>query len=127
MAYSESDTPFFNLPRFYYGKNLENRLLKLELKEKPGTRFQYNSRETQLLALILERVLHTKTITEYMQEKLWEPLGMEYDGLWSMDHAHHGLEKVFCSLGATARDFAKFGKLYLHNGNWDGVQLVPSD
>ena len=127
MAHTESDTPFANVPRFYYGKNLEKRLVKLELKEKPGTRFEYNSGETQLLGLILERALKTKTITEYMQEKIWEPLGMEYSGLWSMDHADHGLEKVFCCLGATARDFAKFGRLYLKMGNWNGAQLVPRD
>ncbi|MFX0556481.1 serine hydrolase domain-containing protein [Maribacter sp. CXY002] len=125
MAYTETDTPFSNLPRFYYGKNLKKRLFKLRLKEKPGSRFQYNSGESQLLGLILERALKTQTITEYMQDKIWEPLGMEYSGLWSLDRADHGLEKVFCCLGATARDFAKFGRLYLHKGNWNGEQLVP--
>ncbi len=57
-----------------------------------------------------------------MQERLWEPLGMEYDGLWSTDDK--GLEKTFCCISARARDYAKFGRLYLHKGNWNGKQIV---
>ncbi|MBI3772544.1 MAG: serine hydrolase [Gammaproteobacteria bacterium] len=60
-----------------------------------------------------------------MQERLWQPLGMEYDGIWSIDHAPDGLEKTGCCLAATARDFAKFGRLYLNKGQWNGQRIVP--
>ena len=36
-------------------------------------------------------------------------------------------EKVFCCLSARAKDFAKFGRLYLHKGNWNGKQIVSED
>ena len=52
---------------------------------RPLLRFEYVSGNTQLLGLILERALKSKTVTQYFQEKLWIPLGMEYDDSWSID------------------------------------------
>jgi CubicO group peptidase (beta-lactamase class C family) len=124
MDYVENDNPFGIHPRFYYTPNLEGELLKLRLRKEPGQQFIYKSGENALLGLILKRALGTKEITEYMQERLWEPLGMEYNGMWSIDHEGDGLEKTWCCLSATARDFAKLGRLYLNYGNWKGKQVV---
>ena len=124
MNYMESDNPFGRHPRFYYTENLGEELLKLKMKEKPGTHFKYKSGDNQLLGLVLARALKPKTITQYMQEKIWEPLGMESEGLYSLDR-EGGLEKTFCCISAIARDFAKFGRLYLNKGNWNGKQIVP--
>lgn len=77
-----------------------------------------------LLTLVLKRALGPKSITEYMQERLWNPLGMETQGSWSIDHAPDGLEKTGCCLATTARDVAKFGRLYLNKGLWDGRRIV---
>jgi len=41
-------------------------------------------------------------------------------------HEPGGLEKTWCCLSATARDYAKFGRLYLHKGMWNGTQLLSS-
>jgi CubicO group peptidase (beta-lactamase class C family) len=127
MEYAEDENPFGLQARFYYGENLEEMLLELKLSHAPGRYFEYKSGENQLLALILSRALPSMTITEYTQERIWEPLGMEYDGLWSVDHEPGGLEKTFCCLAARARDYAKMGRLYLNGGNWNGVQIVSSD
>lgn len=125
MAYRDSDSPFSLHPYFYYGDNLEERLLRLRLDTEPGTAFRYKSGESQLLGLVLKRALKGKPVTAYMQERVWEPLGMEHDGLWSIDHeGGDGLEKTFCCLAATARDVAKIGRLYLNEGRADGVQVV---
>ena len=78
-----------------------------------------------MLALILSRALRPETISAYAQRKLWQPLGMEQDALWTLDHAGDGLEKTWCCLAASARDFGRLGLLYLHGGNWHGKQLVP--
>ena len=82
------------------------------------------SGNTQLLGLILERALKNKTITQYLEEKIWIPFEMEYDASWSLDRKKNGIEKTFCCLNARARDFAKIGKLYLNNGQWNGKQIV---
>ena len=54
-------------------------------------------------------------------------MGTEYPATWSIDQRKNGMEKAFSSINATARDFAKFGRLYLHQGNWEGKQLIPSN
>lgn len=119
--------PFGDAAAVYYGRNLRRKIEKMKLKSEPGKKFEYVSGNTQLLGLVLERALKTKTITEYLQEKLWKPLGMEYDASWSLDKKKNGLEKTFCCLNARARDFAKIGRLYLNKGNWNGEQLVPKE
>lgn len=117
--------PFGEVASFYYGTNLRKDTEKLKLETEPGTQFAYASGNTQILGLVLERVLNGKTITAYLDEKIWKPIGMEYDASWSIDRKKDGIEKTFCCLNARARDFAKLGRLYLHKGNWEGQQLVP--
>lgn len=127
IDYAETEIPLGIHVRYYYTDHLERKILKLKLKEPPGMRFEYKSGDVFLLTLALKRALENKSITEYMQERLWHPLGMEHDGIWSIDHAPDGLEKTGCCLAATARDFAKLGMLYLNKGTWEGRQIVPAD
>jgi CubicO group peptidase (beta-lactamase class C family) len=52
---------------------------------------------------------------------------MEYDASWSIDSRKDKTEKAFCCINARARDFAKFGRLFLHNGNWNGKQIISEN
>jgi CubicO group peptidase (beta-lactamase class C family) len=115
--------PFGEAAKFYYGNNLKKYISKLSLDNPAGKKFNYVSGNTQLLGLILERALKTKTITTYLQEKLWTPMGMEFAASWSVDHKN-GMEKTFCCVNARAKDFARLGLLYLHKGNWNGNQII---
>lgn len=125
LNFNESYTnPFGHAATFYYGTNLRKAIDKLKLKDQPGEKFNYTSGTTQILGLVLERALENQTISAYLEEKIWKPLGMEYDATWSLDRKKDGLEKTFCCLNARARDFAKLGRLYLHNGNWNGTQII---
>lgn len=121
--------PFGTVAKFYYGRQLEKYTLKLKLKRAAGTEWEYVSGDTQLLGLLLTRALRAKgdqrTLTEYLNQRLWQPLGMEHASSWSVDKKKNGLEKAFCCINAPARDFAKLGSLYLHKGQWRGKQLVP--
>ncbi|HMQ61201.1 MAG TPA: serine hydrolase [Flavilitoribacter sp.] len=111
--------------QFYYGRNISKRALDRELVTERGTRFNYNSANTQLLTLVLERATG-QTLSGYLQEKIWEPLGMESDAFWSLDKkGKDAVERAFCCLQARAVDFAKIGRLWLHNGNWNGRQIFP--
>lgn len=118
--------PFGDAASFYYGTNLRKEIRQMKLKTNPGEQFEYISGNTQLLGLVLERALKNKTITQYLQEKIWTPLGMEYDASWSLDRKKDGLEKTFCCLNMRARDYAKIGRLYQHKGNWNGKQIVSA-
>jgi CubicO group peptidase (beta-lactamase class C family) len=89
-----------------------------------GTFNLYNSTDTQVLGMLLVAATG-RTIADYMQEKLWHPLGMEADGQWLLDST--GMEMAFAGLNAVARDYAKLGELFRNGGAWQGRQVVPAD
>lgn len=124
VNYIENDFPFGIHPRLYYSDRLEEEILGLKTSGPSGAGFVYKSADAFLLSLALDRALGDTTITEYMQNRIWYPLGMEDEGIWSVDHEPDGLEKTGCCLTATARDFAKMGLLYLNHGSWFGAQIV---
>ncbi len=101
-------------------------LTETEVVEPPGTHWVYNHYNPILLGLILERATG-KPVTQYLQEKLWTPLGMEYGGSWSLDSGKSGFEKMETGINAPAIDFAKFGRLFLKQGNWNGQQLISRE
>jgi len=119
--------PFGQAASIYYGKNLKKEIGKLKLEYKPGTKFSYSSGDSQLLGLVLTSALKGKSISEYLEQKIWIPLGMEYNASWSLDNKNDGIEKTFCCLNARAIDFAKIGRLYLNKGNWNGTQIVSEE
>ncbi len=100
-------------------------LNKTVIREPPGQNFLYNDYNPIVLGMILKRATG-KPVTEYLQEKLWTPLGMEFGGSWTVDSESTRFELMSCCINAHAIDFAKFGRLYLNNGNWDGKQIVPA-
>lgn len=90
----------------------------------PGSVCRYNSTDTQALGALVTRSTG-RLLSEYMQEKLCEPLGMESPAQWIVDSA--GMEMAFGGLNMTARDFARFGELYRNGGLWQGRQIIPAD
>jgi CubicO group peptidase (beta-lactamase class C family) len=107
---------------FAMGNSQDAFAASLEREIKPGTVNHYVSINTHVLGMILTRATG-RTVTDYMQEKLYGPLGMEFDGYWLIDGKE--MEMVLGGLNLTLRDFAKIGSLFLHQGNWNGKQLVP--
>lgn len=93
------------------------------LVEEPGLHFQYNKYHPQLIGMILERVTGM-SVTDWTQSRLWDPLGMEFDGEWTLDSEEHGFEKMEAGLNARAIDFAKLGSLVLAGGEWNGTRIV---
>lgn len=94
------------------------------IDQQPGEVFLYNNFHPLLLGLILERTTGT-TVAGYLEEKIWQPLGMEYEASWSLDE--RGFEKMESGINARAIDFARFGRLFLNNGNWQGTQVLPAE
>lgn len=125
MEWGESGgNPLSDNAEAYYGTDLEAHLKRISFTEKPGEQFIYKSGNTEMLGLVISKAVG-KTLSEYASEKLWIPMGAESDAFWSLDHKN-GVEKYYCCMYATLRDFARFGKLMLHDGKWNGKQLVDS-
>ncbi|MBV1933877.1 MAG: beta-lactamase family protein [Parvibaculaceae bacterium] len=90
----------------------------------PGTQTSYTGMDTQALTMLIRSVTG-KSLAAYLQEELWQPLGMEFEAFWTTDNS--GVELGLGGLNATARDFAKLGELYRLDGAWHGNQILPAD
>lgn len=121
--------PFNPTAELYYGSDMEPLVLQAGFERDPGKEYEYDSAGTQVLAIALTRALQRKetnlTLTDYLSRKFWQPLGMEHDAIWTVDRPD-GMEKAFCCISATARDFAKLGQLLLQGGQWQGKQLLDA-
>lgn len=118
-------SPFSVTTRAYFDEDLRDVILGLKVVDKPGQAFKYASGDTVLLAMVIEKATG-KTLTDYLSESFWKPMGAEHDALWQVDSEEFGMEKAFCCLASNARDFARFGKLYKDHGRWNGTQLLDS-
>ncbi len=113
--------------KFYWSTNLRKIISDLTLEYSKEKRFHYSSANTLLLGLIIEKVRGT-TISKYMEEKLWKPLGTEAPVYWSLDKTgNDAMEKAFCCMQGRTLDFAKLARLYLNSGNWNGQQIVSKE
>lgn len=98
-----------------------------DLEAAPGSRYLYSSGTTNLVTKILSRALGEKpgssdAMSKFMQERLFDPLGMQ-TATARYDASGNFVGSSF--VYATARDFARFGYLYLNDGMWDGSRLLP--
>jgi CubicO group peptidase (beta-lactamase class C family) len=118
--------PFGEMAKFYYGLNLRKYTLNLKTETEPGRTYNYQSANTELVGLALEKATGMN-LARYLEEKIWEPLGMEYDASWSTDSRKDSTIKAFCCINAHSTDLARFGQLFLHNGRWEGKQVVPEE
>lgn len=122
----DSYFPLSKATRLYYGTNHLGKVKRAKFKHEPGEAFEYQSLVTALLGVVVERATE-KNLSEYMQEKVWVPLGMENRATWDIDDKRHRSNRAHVGVNATAIDLAKIGRLYLNNGNWNGKQIVSAD
>lgn len=121
-AYDRDDS---DVARLYAGTQLAAQALAVGIDGAPGRRFAYDSINTQLLAMALERATGL-SIAEQLAQRLWQPLGAEAAATWSTDGAAPPTVKAFCCLNARALDFARFGQLIADRGEVDGRAVLPA-
>lgn len=117
--------PFSKIARLYMGNNTLKVLKSLKFSNTPGENFSYDSATTAILGLVIERATG-QSYAEYLSDKVWEPLGMEKDALIGLDSKKYHVAKSFAGLTTNVRDLARIGRLFLNNGNIDGVQILDS-
>src|SRR4029077_1038173 len=92
-------------------------------RAKAGTRFNYNSGETDLVGIVVSNAVG-RSLSQYASEKLWQAYGMERDATWMTDPAGH--ERGGCCLSMTLGDYARFGQFMLDGGIARGRQVLPT-
>jgi CubicO group peptidase (beta-lactamase class C family) len=111
----------------YYGVDLRDLALnRVRIDGPPGVAWQYNNYHPLLLGLVLERATGT-SVSGFMATRLWQPLGAEAAATWNLDSESSGFEKMESGLNARPVDYARFGQLFLHNGEWNGRRIVSED
>lgn len=133
VAFSEDyDSPSSDFMRLWYDvvTYQKERLAAAVAKAKPGvapfTTFNYSGLDTAALGWLVARVTG-RTLSDYLADKLWGPLGMEADAQWGVDDRRpDATEVAFCCFNATLRDYARFGLLMAQAGHWQGRELLPA-
>ncbi len=94
------------------------------LLHRPGTWWSYSSGTSNIVSAILGRSIGggEEGLRRFMRERLFAPLGIN-SAAPRFDPAGTFIASSFCF--ATARDFARFGLLYLRDGRWEGRRLLP--
>lgn len=97
--------------------------LQAPVEHEPGTHFVYNSGATYIAGAILQK-LTGGSLIDYLQPRIFEPLGIT-NATW--EKCPLGYDCGGWGLSVRTEDIAKFGQLYLQEGEWQGKQLIPSD
>ncbi len=98
-------------------------VLDRPMAHEPGEVWNYNSGASHLLSTIVN-ISTGQYAHEYAEDRLFASLGItHYD--WGKDPDDNAFGGA--NLRLAPRDMAKLGFLFLNNGTWDGVQIVPAD
>ncbi|MDE0799130.1 MAG: serine hydrolase [Rhodospirillaceae bacterium] len=120
--YGFSPNPFNGEMKWLYSGHTTQYLLDMPLANwEQGTQHQYNNLNSELLGLVIERV-SGKRYAEYLEEKLWRPMGGDRAQVWT-DH-EGGAAHTSCCLAAPAMDWARFGMMLVGKGEVNGNRIV---
>ena len=91
----------------------------------PGEVFNYNTGETDLVGAIVRAAIGNN-LSSYLEYKIWQPFGMEFDANWAT-HNDAG-ERAGCCMNVTLRDYGRLGLFVLNNGVLpDGTSVLPEN
>jgi CubicO group peptidase (beta-lactamase class C family) len=130
VAWNENyDDPKADVNRFPGGFGIDTLLAgmsRLPRRAPPGSVFNYNSGETELVGEVV-RSATGRSLAQYLSEKIWAPAGMEADAYWATFPVG-GAELADCCLSATLRDYGRLGLLALRDGKaLNGERLLPEE
>ncbi len=121
-------SPFSPTVELYYGGDVIDFLSNRGFSHEVDDYFYYSSASTQLLSIVVKRALQKGnpdiTLSAFLSKEIWQPLGMNDDGLWHLDNS--GMELGYCCINTNARNFAKLGQLLLQDGKWQNQAIIDS-
>jgi CubicO group peptidase (beta-lactamase class C family) len=127
-TYSKSDSDINRMGRVLaLNTPIDGFVASLVKEGPPGKKLHYVSIDTQVLSMIIRECLkkNGRDFSDYFREKIWSKIGAESDCYWLLDNENQ--ELAFGGLNATVRDYAKFGSLYLHHGEFNGHRIVSAE
>ena len=110
--------------RQHFGTSFHEPIFELQLADEPGTRWDYNNNETNLLALALSEAVGQE-YTEYLSSRLWSPLGLR-DAEMYLDRPG-GQVMASCCILSRPLDWARIGMLIRDKGRFGDRQIVPEN
>jgi len=115
------------------------RMLELQIQQEPGSigryvrsrprtgasgrTWNYSTGETHIVGELLRAVLG-RWLSDYLSERIWSAFSMETDATWWLE-SPGGLEVAGSGIGATLRDYGRFGLFMMHDGVADGRRVLP--
>lgn len=99
--------------------------LSRPLQHPPGTVFNYDGINSQLLLQVLEAATGTAYI-DFLQRRLWQPLGADDAYVWTYSEPP-GMPRAYTALMATAQDWLRIGLLIKDRGMYGGTSLIPGE
>jgi len=95
---------------------------RLEREAEPGTRWQYNTGETNLIGVVVANAVGM-SLADYLSQEIWSTFGMAHDAEWIVNAG--GNEIAGCCISASVRDYARFGLFVLGDGMIGDERIVP--
>ncbi|MGY0799422.1 serine hydrolase domain-containing protein [Lysobacter sp. A286] len=97
-------------------------LMKLPRQWPAGTQWNYNTAETDLLGIVVERATR-RSLATYLSDTIWKPYGMAADATWIKDECD-GSDTGGSGLSATLGDYARLGQFMLDGGRIAGEPVI---
>lgn len=119
----EHETLYFDILFFSDNWHWLPHIADFPLTSDLGTEFQYSNLTSHILGVIVARACDTD-LKSYAQKYLFSPMNAEV-GDWTTDADDYNLGNM--EIYVTARDMAKFGQLYLNDGEYEGEQVLSED
>jgi CubicO group peptidase (beta-lactamase class C family) len=116
-------TPDETIMRMYHAPDRTAFVLDQPMSDPPGSKFYYDSGNPYVLSAIITRATGMNA-WDYAKQKLFAPLGIA-TARWTKPDAQ-GVTDGEAGLWLDPRDMLKIGYLYLHEGMWDGQQIIPA-
>lgn len=116
-------TPDETIMKMYESPDRTAFVLNQPMAEAPGAHFNYAGGNPYLLSALVNRK-SGQNASAFAHKELFEPLGIKSANWGKVDA--QGVTDGEAGLYLTPHDMARIGYLYLHNGQWEGKQLIPS-